>query len=205
MPYSSTTTYGSRVKTYTPGDQIASAELNNMQDRPMAIGDDLADLVDELNDQSAEAQTCTGNQSDSPAPSVGGQKTVWTELDSNGTTEVVIDDSIDWRDRFVHIKGVALAAGSPTLPGSASDHQFDIDLLTSTNKIDHLCYTQEGHDGTVDEPGMSITGVGGLSSDTLRVYADDSDGSLKMRKDADADGQITLICQITCSPDQGHY
>lgn len=204
MPVTEPNAYPSRTSTAAPGNQLTSLLINSIQDGIIAVSNALKLLAEQINQKIAETQTATGNQTDSPAADVGGAKTIWFEKSTNGTTEVVLDNSIDWRDRYIIVTIGQQPATS--IPGGATDNNLSI-LLDSgaARKVFHLAYTEQGQNGTVGAPGVSDAAVLLGGSDIVRVYARNTDGALCMRKSANADGDTFILGKVECSPVQNHY
>jgi len=195
--------FPARVKTYVAGDQVASADLNAIQDGVIGGNTSMDLLVDELEAQGEENQTATENQADSPAPNVGGAKTVWVEKSTNGTTLVLLDDSVDWRDRICIITGFVVAAASA--PGGANDNVLEYNLEGGLATIHAVIYTEAGQTGAAANPGFSASVPSMIPTDTLRIFARDTDGALCMQKSANADGDSVVILEVRSSPAQNHY
>lgn len=202
------TTFGSRIVTFAPGQQVSSAVLNGMQDREMTGANEGAESREFI----APSRTATGNQADSPEATLNGGVTVWLEAVTSGTAEVVIDDSIDWRDRWVRaslavITGVGTYTPANDRPGGSGDNVITIDLTGSYGKL-ILAYTEQGQTGTGGTPGLgAITAYNGVgaSTDTVRVYARSSDGALAMKKSGTTDPEFLVVGCVTASPMQNHY
>lgn len=196
--------YTARSQTFAAGDQVPSATLNDIQDGIVDGNTAMDLLVDELEAQAEENQTASENQNDSPAPDVGGAKTVWVEKSTNGTTVVVLDDSVDWRDRYVIIQGV-MTAGS-RIAGGANDDDTDRNIrLDAMSEAYHWwLYTRDGTDGTTSANCVGILYTGG--TEYARVFARSTDGALCMCKDAHAaDPNFYLVMEVRGSPIQNHY
>lgn len=206
MRVSVTPAYPSRTNTFAPGNQVTSAALNGMQDGTIAVSTAVVDLATDLVEQAPESQTCTADQVSSPAPDVGGAKTVWMETVTNGTTEVVIDTSIDYRDRI----GMAclVGASSLTVPGGANDGtSAQWTYGTTPGFIMQMFYTEQGQTGASNTPGFydSAHVFYSAGSDHVRIYARNTDGALCMKKDASADANIPILGFIHFGPNQNHY
>lgn len=187
--------YPSRTHTWAAGDPVASADLNAIQDGLVA----LSDSVDELAADKAEARTCTGNQADSPAPDRGGAVEIWVEKATNGTTEVVLDTFVDWRQRYILVQCYTDSSGGDEIAGGSLDGQIDKNLSLS-DVGGRLFFSQDGHAGSTNTPGLYVT----ITTDVLRIYARSSDGALCMKKSANADPNLHVVGLIKGSPRQNH-
>jgi len=205
--------YPARTQTFAPGDQVPSATLNSIQDGVVGCSDAIDDIEDNQLPPKAEGKTATGNQSDSPAPDVNGEHSIWFEKSTNGTNIVVLDTGlhIDWRDRFI-----TLMLGSTTsatyIPGGANDdqmHQIHVNGggAIATGAVSGIHYTKSGTAIAAARPYFEWTPqLGGWVSETVRIFARSSDGALCMRKDAHvADPDIYVYGRIVASPVQNHY
>lgn len=194
----------SRVRTWAAGDQVASADLNAIQDAIIDANTDVDTLVTELGAQALECQTATGNQADSPAPDVGGAKSVWLDKITNDITEAIIDNSVDWRDRYIIIQGVFETA-SASVAGGASDNAIALDLIDeasgSSVNIGALFYSRDGQDGTATTECYQFTVSGG---NVVRFYARSSDGALCFKRTTSGTNYY-FIGRISGSPVQNHY
>lgn len=193
--------YTARDTTYSPGSQVPSAMLNAHQDGII----DTSTAVDALAAKVSPIRTATTNQSDSPAPTTYGGVEVVVERSTNGTTAVVIDSSIDWRDRYVvvvfrveesDISTVGLVPGG----GSDDDISYQIDDAGATHG---LFYTQEGQDGTVST--SCFQWVPATMTDAVRIFARDSDGALCIIKNGTANNEYMVAGFFRASPVQNHY
>jgi len=161
---------------------------------------------------SQHSKTATKNLSDSPAPDATGGGIIWVELRTTGTTEIILDNSIDWRDRFIAINGWGVQLGTSILPGQAGDNGIfaygnaqdpaSLDLVLTRNVIGFL-YTEQGGDGSalpymlmnVEEQGANIG----------RLYAKSSNGNLAFKFAANPANEQDIILKIDYSPIQNHY
>lgn len=192
--------YTSRTKTWAAGQQVASADLNTIQDGII----DVSEAVDDLAAETGVSRICSGNQGDSPAPTPDGGGVIWIEMTTNGTTDVVVDDSIDWRDRVIVAEGLLLGETpySANMPGGANDDDTDYDLTGSgSGEIHRILYTEAGQDGTNNNPAVAVV----RQTDEVRLFARDTDGKLCLVKNGTSDSYETIFwgC-VKFSPDQGH-
>lgn len=187
--------YDTRTHTYVAGDQVTANDLNAVQDGVIAVSAE----VDNIAAQKMEARTGSENQADSPAPTLGGAYMTWVEKVTNGTTIVVLDDFIDWRQRFVDVAGCYVSS-SAYIPGGGSDDLISYDL--SSAGVIRFCFTQDGHDGGLGyTPGMDID----LGTEHVRIFARSTDGALCMRKSAHAvDPDVNVVLRVIGSPQQNH-
>lgn len=193
--------YTARTQTFTALNQVPSATLNAMQDGTK----DTSDALDTLYAEVMPSRSCTSSAAHGTAPNVTGAREVWVEEVTDGTTVVVIDDSIDWRDRWVKVEVGFLDDSSDPRPGDAGDDQLQIlfdDNGTAPGGITRMFYSEAGHDGTVAYPGLSITPAS--FSESVRLFARDTDGALCMRKNAAVEPNIVVVGLVKCSPQQNH-
>lgn len=194
-------TYPSRTNTYSAGDQVQSAHLNDIQDKAVLTSDQVVTLSAYV----GPSRTCTGNQSDSPSPKVIGGGTVWIEATSNAVTEVVLDTSIDWRDRFIVVTGAVDVSTSMDLPGDASDDttEYDInDTSSPAEGIHWIFYSEQGTTYPTAPTASASAEVSGF--DRLHVYVRD-DGALVMRMTPYTSAVGRIIAKVDFSPMQDHY
>ena len=144
-------------------------------------------------------------------PSKGGGGAVFVSLVASGTATTV-DSSIDWRDRMVTIVTNFFDEGSTPedyVPGGARDGSIGgkIEYPGSGNDAQIFTmgiasfYSQAGGDGS-GSPWVGITFNNAL--DLLLIWADQSDGSLKMKID-NPGTKLTVNALIAYSPDYGFY
>lgn len=194
------TAYTARTTTFIPLDQVTSAHLNAMQDGSVALNT----AISATRAATLPHRTSTLNQADSPAPNLSGGLVVEVEALSAGTTVVVIDTSIDWRDRFVMTMGALLPYGLylQLQPGGALDNTFD-GSTAITDGINHYWYSEQGHTGTSANPGLELTPAS--YADKWRLFARSTDGALCMVKSANADAEVGFIGRVWAGPQQNHY
>jgi hypothetical protein len=193
-----------RIFDFTAGGQVASNDLNNIQDAIIDGDAAVETLIDELEAQALECQTASGNQADSPAPDVGGAKTVWVEKTTNGTTVVVIDNSVDWRDRYLIIEGMFTSAAA-SIAGGASDNAISQNLSDggegSSTDMHAMFFSRNGQDGSSSNECYENTISGG---NVIRFFARDTDGALCFKRTS-AGTDNWFIGEIRGSPAQNHY
>lgn len=192
---SATTTYGSRVTSFSAGDQVPSATLNSMQDRVITLGDEL---------NAVEQSRVVGR---TPSEDVNGADaygfvTSTVYVTTNGTTEVLIDDSIDWRDRIVEVSLWVAVKATPSnyYPGGANDDEAGADL-NGTEGCHAVFFSEAGNAGSSDTPGLpAFTPFS--SSDDLWLYARSSDGGLAVKKSGSASNNFIVMGFVRASPPQ---
>lgn len=154
-------------------------------------------------------RTATKNQGDSPAPDKYGGGTIWVEFRTDRTAEVVLDTSIDWRDRYIAVIGYG-NYGSTALPPNAGDSGLDAYFHPEAGSADAvlqaLCggfaYTEQGGDGSAD-PAMRIHVEN--EAQTGYLYAKSADGNLAFKHRIDPVIDSDIILKIDYSPVQNHY
>lgn len=191
-----------RTKTWGAAQQVTSADLNNIQDDIIQASQDAQTANSRIG-----GRTATVSLAHSPAPEAHGGATVWVEATTNGTTEVVLDDSMDWRHRNIIVEGLIDADTATEYPGGANDNNMERDLgqadPTSVTQIHKWTYTEDGQaSGAAANPGIEhrINFV----AEYLRIYADSATGALTMRKDAHASINYRVQLCIRASPYQNH-
>lgn len=194
--------YPAVTRTFVPGDQVLSATLNAIQTGILNTSsglDSLAGLV-------GAHRSSTRNQAESPAPTTSGGLMVWVEAVTSGTAVVVLDTSIDYRDRFIIVVGTTLPEPLFTLarPGGASDTGCDAQL-SGTGSLFDFSYLEQGQAGGSSGPGIEVAGARLLGTDKLRIFARSADGALCMAKDGTTDAEIGTIFLVFVSPMQNHY
>ncbi|HNC97850.1 MAG TPA: hypothetical protein PKW90_17100 [Myxococcota bacterium] len=181
--------YPSRTRTYAAGDQVASADLNAIQDGII----DCSDAIDALDARMATAISASINMGEATPPDQGGAPELrGVEVSTNGTTAVIIDSTVDWRDRWITVTAYPIS----TRPGDAGDSNLQFSRATHI-KGDGVFYTGSG--------GTSYNFQFVPTADIVEIYADSSTGALKMVKNANADGTQTFLMNFTGSPVQNHY
>lgn len=154
----------------------------------------------------ARHRTATINQGDSPDPDTYGGGTVWIEVSITDTTDAIeVDNSMDWRDRFIDVSGLLLIQPAIFLPGGDNDAiivgSAGPDLDTESGVIHGFEYTEQGSDGST-APIMVFSIAG---HDNIRIYADSTSGFLMCKKAAATGTVAQLMAKVAFSPDQGHY
>lgn len=129
------------IQLFVPLDQLPSAFLNQVQ---------------------AEQQgQIAANQNNGLAPGAGVDWRVWQTTpgaDLADNTEVLIDDSINWRDRLMQVEYMRFPAGGADMPGGASDYNFPtafVQLTILEGMSASGAYTAAG--GAVSSPGNPPT------------------------------------------------
>ena len=158
----------------------------------------------------ARHRTSTLNQGDSPDPLIYGGGTVWVEdATVDDTVPVILDSSINWRDRFITIMGKILEAGASVgseIPGGGSDDGITtglIDSLAATHFAAGMFYSEAGRSGAGITPGWRFRPA--ASEDYIYIYADSTTGNLMMGKAATANAsRYAVTVKIDYSPDQQH-
>lgn len=185
--------YPSRTQTFAAGDQVPSSTLNAVQDGLVLTSDQVATAYATM----APSTTSSKNQTDSPSPSTFGGKDCWIEAESNGLTEVVLDQSIDWRDRLVIVQGVVDLSSGLVFPGETGDAAIDDDI-----NLHQLFYSHEGTAYPTAPTASAHVVVSG--AEQLHVYVRD-DGKLVMRMSPYTSAVARIMAKVSASPMQRHY
>lgn len=149
-------TQPARMKSFGPGTVLKSRDLNRIQEGMLASW---------LNGDGLDAEV--KQYVDTPA----GLVTRWFSFSATNNTEVVIDDELDWRDRFlvVHLK---FSDGTDIRPGGGADTSQGV-ASTSMQSL----YTGPG--GTAG--GSTYTSRTVAVSPNNAIYARNTDGALCVR------------------------
>jgi len=154
-------------------------------------------------------RTATINQNDNPAPGTGGGGTIWSEIRVTDETEHILDNSIDWRDRFVSLTGaIRVDPVSNILPGEENDQYLYGDTVNDSINCLFIgfMYSRTGCAGAglQQTPHMRYSFAPGY--DYVYVWVDHNDGKLCCGKQTNTNGTIyTMAMKIEYSSDQGHY
>lgn len=204
------------VLTTSPGSYSNYITLGTVSNTSgsLTIVDSREDSILELRGDH-KSQTASENQADSPAPDRFGGGTIWAEVMTDGTNAVLIDDTIDWRDRIISIAAyVSYPSATPStyLPGTGqpltgymtilSSHALDSD---SKDIAQAMFYSDNGCGASSINHAAKIINSG----DDIQIFVDDGTyltaGNLALIKDADTANQQTLLLKIDYSPVQNHY
>lgn len=164
------------VNTYVPNDQVESADLNSIQQDAYAT------------------RAADGTNSWSAIPGVQ-EVAFQSETDIANGTLMLIDQSIDWRDRIV--RGEYLEhAGAADYPGGATDYAF----ASSATVYRFIFYTGTGAqdaggaDVTNGNPPVIAAGKYACEIYTdMWIYCDPSTGKLKLYNDTGGDKKIPTV------------
>lgn len=126
-------------------------------------------------------------------------------FDGNITTDVTLDSTLDWRDRWISVKGFVKESAPNYIPGGSSDHLISGHLLDTQqvapehkSAISAMFYSEAGQNGSSENPGVRLSEGG-----TLIIHATTS-GDLRIQyNDIGPDYSYGLL--IMFSDDQGHY
>lgn len=194
-PYNS---YTARSHTFTAGGQVPSASLNDAQDGIIGVSNNLDDLAA----RAAGGASGSANLSDAPAPDQGGAYSVWIEKSTDGMNVVVLDTTIDWRDRYIALTGV-YTADVNIRPGGSSESNLNYDIETAPTTLLWFHYSGGGKDTTTSTSTSCIRFI--PTADAVIIAARNSDGALVLYKSAAADPNITIMAEVRCSPIQNHH
>ena len=219
-----TNPYPARTHSYIAGDQVNSSDLNAIQDGVIAVGaahstlegrvttaeDDIDDA--EVNIASLEEhrdRRATGNAGDTPIPAAYSGGSVWFEKATDGAGVVMIDDSKDWRDKFI-ILTAHMTANTLLHPGQANDDSIRAIVVNGNavgaGSLHAIAYTEQGQTGGATLPGIyTQPNLVGWLGDYILFFARDTDGALCMTKVGSADPDIWFLGKVDYSPDQNHY
>jgi len=194
-------TYPTKTHNYSPGDQVASSDLNAIQDGVVLTSDQLFAAFGKV----APSRSSSKNLTDSPSPDVHGGGSIWIEAVTTGVTVVVLDNSIDWRDRHIIVAGVVDLAANLAFPGDPADDTVSYDLNDVAAPgvgIHGYFYSEAGYPGTTTPTADANATVTGL--ERLRVYVRD-DGNLCMKMSPYTSNNGRIVAKIDFSPKQEHY
>lgn len=136
---------------------------------------------------------------------------MWFDGATNGVTDVTLDSTLDWRDRWVSVTAYRINQATPAnyQPGGANDNVIhgDIDQNAAataaiiTDRADTIFYTEQGGSGAVSPWGI----LGDDSADDIMIRANSTNGNLELRKISDTGIEIAFGLLVIFSSDQGHY
>ena len=156
-------------------------------------------------DESAYGRTATHNQGDTPAPDLAGGGVIWAEIRTKLTDEIIIDNSMDWLDRFIKCWGFGKESASEYYPGGAIDEQINgytgTSPLAGSNIIGDFLYTEQGGDGSAN-PRCSVRPHG--YTQLAYIYAK-ANGDLAFKYAVAPTDEGNIILKIDYSPVQNHY
>ena len=173
------------VKTWTTNQQVASSDLNSIQ----------------LNLYGLRAASGTNSWSNIP----GIQEVAFQSVsDFNTGGDLLIDDSIDWRDRIV--RGEYLEHGGSTdYPGGAGDYAF----ASSATVYRFIFYTGTGAldaGGSAPTPGNPPVIASGkyacMIYADMWIYCDPTTGKLKLYNNTGGTKKIPTVF-ARCTADLG--
>ena len=162
-------------------------------------------------------RTGSENQGDVPAPEIVRGGFVWIEAVTNGVNVVLLDSSMDWRDRIVAITGymspnTATPANYLTGTGSYVGGSISInsdgavDTNGSFNFISALIYSEDGGDAYY---ACFSNSTGGNPGSPVGIYVDDGSdfnpGDLVMKKYAGLYDEHAIVIKVAYSPKQNHF
>lgn len=163
-----------RLVEYGPLSRLEAADLNAIQDQTLM-------------------SPCAGaGVADAFATAGDDQASVYFAVSIGTTSEVTIDDSIDWRDRLIWTR-IQADSTNDIRPGQAGD--VNVPGLS----FEELWSSLDGDNGA---SGGDFIELGGAGIFGLFIYADDTDGSLKMRNSSGSDVR-TVVGFCLASPDLG--
>ena len=162
------------------------------------------------------ARTASANLADTPAPDKFGGGCIWMEKGLiNSAADYLIDDSMDWRDRFIDFSGYLNSFTDGARPGFGSDHGIDAEMTdTQTAPIGYqitmgFLYTQSGTtraDWGATSPEVLIKENSSGKEDGLVIWADSTNGYLWCGKaTTDYSDEYSVMLRIHYSPKQNHY
>ena len=152
----------------------------------------------------------TYNDGDTPEADQYGGGIIWVDgYVPDNTTPIQLDNSIDWRDRWIIVTGFLdrISSAADRIPGGSSDQYLYGSLINDGADLSNLAlatlFTRAGSTGANVYP-FTYLYVGG--GDELYLWADDTDGSLKIGKNSASSGDLFAFgLQIQYSPEQNHY
>jgi len=153
---------------------------------------------------------------DTPQPDKYGGGSVWMEKGvANSLINYLIDDSIDWRDRFISFSGYLNSSNDTTLPGGVTDYGIDASMVdTQFAPIGYqitqgFLYTQLGTTragwGATSPETIIYENVAG-NEDGLVLWVDSSNGYLWCGKPMTSyANEYSVMLKIDYSPIQNHH
>jgi len=140
---------------------------------------------------------------------LGGGGTIWSEIRVTDETEHILDNSIDWRDRFVSLTGaIRVDPVSNILPGEENDQYLYGDTVNDSINCLFIGFMYSGTGcagaGWQQTPHMRYS-FAPYGYDYVYVWVDNA-GRLCCGKETNANETIyTMAMKIEYSSDQGHY
>lgn len=147
------------MKNFAPGSKLKSRDLNRIQEGMLASW---------LNGDGSDTDVLKFDLT--PL----GLITRWFSFAAANVTEVVLDDELDWRDRFVVIHS-KYVDGTDIRPGGPNDTAQALDPLPNAQAL----YTGPG--STAGGTTYTSTQATGGTTDRHAIYARSSDGALVVR------------------------
>jgi len=140
---------------------------------------------------------------------LGGGGTIWSEIRVTDETEHILDNSIDWRDRFVSLTGaIRVDPVSNFLPGEENDQYLHGDTVNDSINCLFIGFMYSGTGcagaGWQQTPHMRYS-FAPYGYDYVYVWVDNA-GRLCCGKETNENGtRYTMAMKIEYSSDQGHY
>jgi hypothetical protein len=196
------TEFTASVLSASAGLQLSSAAWNGVEDRIQTVSQEHADTA-ELAQVGAG---CSFNTDGVVTPQVdaGGGRTVDLAVITDGANEVVIDDSIDWRQRLVTIFLSEAQSATPedSVPGGANEALL-IWLYSHADMVHKLAYTHSGTDSSAFPTGTLHVAAGSGTDDLVLYVGNESSGhpgALLCTKTSASDDEFVLVGRVSAGP-----
>jgi len=161
--------------------------FDNLVNQPTGLSGGLVHGQDAHDESVPRTFIASSNVDDALAPTKEGGGIVWCDgyfdQDTDATEEIILDNSIDWRYRWVSTKGFAIPSteGDEYLPGGtkAANISGYYTVGYPARLVYGYLYSYSGSDGTT-EPYVDLMVVDSTGSNVskLRVWVDSSTGAL---------------------------
>jgi hypothetical protein len=140
-----------------------------------------------------------------------------TDISDTDVREIVLDDTVDYLNRYVTVTGIIVAGNAATaaaaIPGGADDNYISSDAVVANFNegaasraclivTEKFLFTESGDDAGDGVPRVSLGTEGELAS--CYLFADSADGALHLRVDCGTSGfrNIAWNLKVTYSEPQ---
>lgn len=146
-------------------------------------------------------RTSSANRAlDDPPADLHGGGTIWFDKHTApASVSTIVDNSIDWRDRWVVVEGYIRNNATTYQPGTAVDNDITAGVNHSAYLVHACFYTEDG--GTM--PKCYIYQSGNYS-DHAYLWVNEANGNLLVYNNY-VNGNISMGLKISYSPEQNHY
>lgn len=206
--------YTARTKTWGELKPVDNTDLNAIQDGIM----DTSSAVDDLSEKVAPSVMGSSWLAETVTPDEFGGFSSWNKQRTNGVGGVVVlDDSRDYRDRFLQLHGHLIqvdAGGMAVQPGEADDNYWPTGTVivggggtttaTGVEVEPQLFYAHNGQDGT-GPTGTAACSLGDSTVGKADLFARDTDGALCLVRRSVGSVELDLYLVVHASPQLNQY